>query len=293
MNIIVTGSSGFIGSKLCQRLCDDGHNVIGIDINASGNFTQFNIDISEIDFIKFKPPVNIDIIFHLAAQSGGYKSLIDPYIDAKWNYTGTVNVVSLAKNLNVKKLIYVSSMAVYGNNLLVNESTPVNPISFYGVSKLAGELCVKLIKEHNKIDFSIFRLFATYGSGQDLNNMHQGILSIYLSQILNNNEIRITGKKDRIRELIHVNDVINALILGLEDKTNNGIFNVSNNEHITPEIIINEISSQLGKKVEIIELDGYVGDQTYITSEKSRLYSLNWQASINLKAGVDEFLKNI
>ena len=126
-----------------------------------------------------------------------------------------------------------------------------------------------------------------------MKNLHQGILSIYLSQILSNNEVKLAGLKTRIRELIHVDDVINALILGLKTETNNQIYNVSNNEFITPEIIINEISSQLNKKVNIIELKWYVGDQTFITSKWSLLHNLGWRPRYNLKQGVKEFLNNM
>ena len=291
MNIIITGSSGFIGSKLSYELKRIGHNVIGIDKNEGIN-TSVVKDISDESFINFNPKCKIDIIYHLAAQSGGYRSLIDPFIDAKWNCLGTVNLISFSKKQKIKKFIYISSMAVYGNKQNVSEETLINPISFYGVSKYAGELQTKVLKIHNNIDYSIFRLFATYGAGQDLENNHQGILSIYLAQALKSNTIKITGKKDRVRELIHVNDVINALIFGLNESSNNQVFNVTNSLPITPEYIINEISKQLNKKLNIKEIEGYPGDQTYITSKKSRLYKYGWTPLINLQQGIHEFLTN-
>ena len=293
MKIIVTGTSGFIGNKLSKALKDLNHNVIGIDFKTDKNHTSINIDISSKDFIKNIHVEGVDIIFHLAAQSGGYKSLKDPYIDSLWNCVGTANMITLAKKLKVKKFIYISSMAVYGNASNISEKTEPNPISFYGVSKLTGELQTKLLFEHNKINYTIFRLFATYGSGQDLDNNHQGILSIYLSQILNSSEIKITGSKTRRRELIHVKDVINALLMGMKMETNNSIYNVTNNEKITPEIIINEISKQLNKEVKIIEKEGYEGDQTFITSKKSALSKIGWEPSFYLNSGVKEFISNI
>lgn len=296
MNILVTGANGFIGSKLISKLNQLSHQVIGLDKNKSSNKKTLIYDISKKNFIKNfinKENISIDVIFHLAAQPGGYKSLINPYIDAKWNCVGTANMVSLSKILKIKKFIYSSSMSVYGNNNNVLESTPVNPISFYGVSKYTGELQCKLLLEHSNIPYTIFRLFATYGSGQDLKNPHQGILSIYLSQILKDTKVKITGTKNRIRELVHVNDVVNALVWGLDKKTNNEIYNVSNNESITPEIIIKQISKELNKQVEIIELPGYEGDQTNITGNISKLCKLGWKPKINLSQGVKEFINNI
>jgi len=293
MNILITGTSGFIASKLAKELKAQGYNVIGLDFSDKGEHTSIVLDISSKSFIDDFPLQDIDVIYHLAAQSGGYRSLVDPYIDAEWNSTGTANVVNLAKKLNINKFIYTSTMAVYGNSKLVTEDTPVNPISFYGVSKYAGELQTKLLKEHSDISYTIYRLFATYGAGQDLENSHQGILSIYLSQALKANTVNITGKKDRVRELIHVDDVVQALLLGLDTRTDDQVYNVTNNETITPEIIINEIAQQTNKEIAINELDGYVGDQTFINSKKSKLYSLGWSPKINLKQGVQEFLSNI
>jgi len=294
MNILVTGTSGFIANKLVKKLWNEGHNVICLDKNKTSDYDTLTFDISSDNFVSNFPNIDIDYIFHLAAQSGGYLSLVDPYIDAKWNSVGTANMVSLAKKLNVKKFIYISSMAVYGNAIKAEEaSTLPNPISFYGVSKYAGELQAKVLYEHSKIPYTIFRLFATYGAGQDLNNTHQGILSIYLNEILKNDNIKITGKRDRVRELVHVDDVVDALLLGLKQDTDNEIYNVSNNEHITPELIIEEISKQLGKEVQIIEQEGYAGDQTYITSNTFKLKKLGWEPKISLKHGVTEFLNNI
>ena len=292
MNILVTGGEGFIGKKLVNRLIKEGHNVTSLDKIESADIVA---DLSNENFFFGAIDWDIDYIFHLAAQSGGYYSLKDPYIDGKWNCLGTINIVKLAQKLKVKKLIYVSSMAVYGNEKLASSNTKPNPISFYGVSKLTGELYTKLIYEHSNIPYTIFRLFATYGAGQDLNNKHQGILSIYLDQALNKDTIEITGPKDRVRELVHVDDVIEALILSFNSKTNNKTYNISNPEHLTPEIIINKISKALNKPLKIKEIDGYVGDQTHITSQKREigLSYLGWLPKINIKEGIKEFINNL
>jgi UDP-glucose 4-epimerase len=193
---------------------------------------------------------------------------------------GTANMISLAKKLKVKKFIYSSSMAVYGNGNNVSEESFVNPISFYGVSKYTGELQTKLLLEHNNIPYTIFRLFATYGSGQDLTNPHQGVVSIYLNQILKLGKVEMTGSKKRIRELIHVDDVVNALLLGLSTETDN-------------EREINQISSELNTSIEIKEYPGYEGDQTNITGNTTKLRKLGWEPKINLSQGVKEFINNI
>ena len=184
-------------------------------------------------------------------------------------------------------------MAVYGNQAHAEEDNKIDPISFYGVSKYTGELYTKLALKHSNIPYTIFRLFATYGSGQDLNNKHQGVLSIYLDQALNSNRVKITGSKHRVRELVHVNDVVDALVMSLNKNTDNQVFNVSNSEYLTPEIIIDKIGEAMKKYIGITEIDGYVGDQTYITSNMSKLSGLGWFPKYNLIEGIKEFLKNL
>ena len=299
MNILVTGGEGFIAKKLISRLIKEGHNVISLDRKETTSLDikkteDIVADLSNENLFFDMLDESIDYIFHLAAQSGGYYSLKDPYTDGKWNCLGTLNVVKLAQKLKVKKLIYASSMAVYGNQELVSEEhSKHDPISFYGVSKFTGELYTKLIYEHSDIPYTIFRLFATYGSGQDLDNKHQGILSIYLDQALNKDTIEITGHKNRVRELVHVDDVVEALMLSFNSKTDNEIYNVSNPEHLTPEIIIKEISKALNKPLKIKELEGYKGDQTYITSSTYKLQNLGWFPTFNIKDGIKEFINNL
>tara|TARA_R110001632_G_scaffold28223_2_gene75395 strand:- start:101 stop:982 length:882 start_codon:yes stop_codon:yes gene_type:complete len=293
MNILVTGGEGFIGKKLVSKLIQEGHNVTSLDFKPTADII---VDLSDENF-DFNCVDNIDYIFHLAAQPGGYFSLDNSYTDGKWNCLGTINVVKLAQKLKVKKLIYISSMAIYGNQESAGENlmgkNKPTPISFYGVSKFTGELYTKLIYEHSGIPYTIFRLFATYGSGQDLENKHQGILSIYLDQALNKDTIEITGHKDRVRELVHVNDVVEALMLSFNLKTNNNIYNVSNSERLTPKIIIKEISKALNKPLKIKELKGYEGDQTHITSTTHKLQNLGWTPKNNLKEGIKEFINNL
>lgn len=290
MTVLVTGGAGFIGGKLIQRLLREGYEVISLDkkplvIQGVEHITH---DISiPIEKLNRK----VDVIYHIAAQSGGYYSLENSYQDCLDNSVGTHNIVKLAQKLEVSKFIYTSSMAVYGNGLNKTEQTLPTPISFYGVSKLSGEYYTALLQEHNKIPYTIFRLFATYGPGQDFNNKHQGILSIYLDQALRGNSISITGSPNRVRQLVHVEDVINALLIPLiSSETDNQVYNVLNEQSLSPQLIIDEISRILKKKLYIHELEGYIGDQTLITGTNSKINSLGWTPQYSLQQGIQEWV---
>jgi UDP-glucose 4-epimerase len=295
MKILVTGAAGFIGLHLVKALSKDGHEVITIDkeYSKTKELKHIKLDISTLDIFDYDFG-KVDAIYHLAAQSGGYYSLVQPYLDGMWNCIGTLNIVKLAQQLKVKQFIYTSSMAVYGNLTNATEDSPLNPISFYGTSKLTGEFYTKLLAEHDNISYSIFRLFPTYGSGQDLENKHQGIVSIYLDQVLNKREVSITGNKTRVRELVHVSDVISALTLALNNKMfTNETFNVLYKEELTPEKMINKICERLDKKVPIKELDGYKGDQVHVTGSNSKLLKTGWKPEFDLEKGIDEFVSNL
>ena len=296
VKILITGGTGFIGKKLANLLKDT-HEVHILDKNPDADLTRefktFYFNMSEKHLFDSLDK-DYDIVFHLAAQSGGYYSLINPQDDCDWNCKATVNLVEFCLSIKPRKVVFTSSMAVYGNASNATEDSPTNPISFYGVSKLASENYIKLLKEHSGIPYSIYRLFATYGSDQDLNNLHQGIVSIYLSYAMKNREIPITGKMDRVRCLVHVNDVCLALEQSIiNPQTDNNTYNVLNEEICTPESIADTISKSMGEKIKIVENKGYLGDQTFITGDNTKLKGTGWSPSLNLSQGVSEFYNKI
>lgn len=214
-------SSRLYRQKVADTLSKS-HSVSVIDLpnkfseDQKDKYSIHEFDLSKKEWIDSLPR-DFDLVVHCAAQTGGYYSLIDPQKDCKWNSLGTLNVVDFCrKQKDIKKVIYTSSMAVYGEGLNKTESDTTNPISFYGASKLSGENYLQVLSNQTKIPFTIFRLWNTYGSGQDMENMYQGMLSIYLSQALKSHTIEITGSPCRVRDFVHVDDVISAIGLSIE-----------------------------------------------------------------------------
>ena len=226
MNILITGAAGFIGAKVKEFLEQKKFNRV--DCLDMKHNKEYVYNMANPEWIS-RLPKDYDYIVHCAAQSGGYLSLIDPVLDCDWNCRATVNLVEFAKqNKKIKNIIYTSSMAVYGDGKNRTENSPINPISYYAVSKLAGEGYIKLAWHHNSIPYTIFRLWNTYGHGQDLENPFQGMLSIYLSQALESNIIKIKGDKSRTRDFVHVDDVVNAIYMSMKNpsKFQNETFNI-------------------------------------------------------------------
>ena len=145
MNILVTGGTGFIGGHLVNKLKELGHKVVICDLGATS--PDYAYDISDYNnLLRIKD--DIDVIYHIAAQTSGYIGLVEPERDVDWNMKGTLNICRFAKERGVKKIIYTSSMAVYGEGDFFKETDEINPISHYGVSKLCGELYLKQYEQY-------------------------------------------------------------------------------------------------------------------------------------------------
>ncbi len=286
-NILVTGGSGFIGRNLIKKLNQLGYNTINCDLNINADY---RCDISKYnDLIKIKE--DIDIIYHIAAQSYGYKSLVDPELDLDWNAKGTLNICRFAKEKGIKKIIYTSTMAVYGEGDWLKETDNLNPLSNYAISKLYGETCIKQFSQFG-IDYTIFRVFNTYGPGQNLNNKMQGVVAVFLSQILKGSQINVTGSLGRYRDLTYIDDNIDALLLGLSDKTSGEIYNICSQSKTTIKSIIEnliKISNKPFDYYNITNVGKHDGDQFGNTGTNLKLKQLGWEPKVRLEKGFKIF----
>ena len=260
MKILVTGGAGFIGSYLIKDLINKKHKVLSVDnlcaigaipyIHPKSKFIKGDISDKKVlkNIKKWKP----EVIYHLAAQSGGETAYDDPKKDYLINGFGTYQICKLAKELKVKRFIYTSTTAVYGSNSKreINEKQQIKPDSLYGISKFAGEMFVNQILKKTKTKTIIFRLFNTYGPGENLNFLKKGMVSIYLSYVWKNRPILIKGGLDRIRDLNYVEDVVYILseAINISIKKTETV-NLSSGKSYTVKKIIEEIILASKKKI--------------------------------------------
>ena len=229
-NYLVTGGAGFIGSHLIKRLLTLGGKVTTID-NLSTGFKK-NIS-SDVNFIKgdcgnfkiYKKLKNkkFDAIFHLAGQSSGEISFDDPIYDIKCNTSSTILLLKYALQSGCKRFIFASTMSVYGKNIVnpVNELQKTFPLSFYGISKLASENYLRIYEKYG-IEYTSLRLFNVYGPGQNMSNLRQGMISIFMSQMINHGKINIKGSSYRYRDFIYIDDVVEYFIKCLKNNKSIG-----------------------------------------------------------------------
>lgn len=244
MKILLTGGNGFIGSHVRDSLLENGYEIIVLDkcITNKNYYSHHTIKYYQMD-INDSSVENIfaierpDVIIHLAAQISVASSMNDPVNDVKNNVFGTIKLLQYAANFHVKKVIFASSAAVYGipNYLPIDENHPIQPISFYGMSKAVGEQYVQLYKEVYNIDFSILRFSNVYGPGQSAEG-EAGVISIFSDRIQNNMPITIYGDGKQTRDFVYVKDVANACVKAIHTNGSH-IANISSNSVLT----INEL----------------------------------------------------
>ena len=214
--VLITGVAGFIGSYVASRFLQEGYEVIGVDDLSNGHMedvptgVKFILgNLAESSTIARIPSGCIKIL-HLAGQSSGEISFDDPVADLEKNTVSTLNLIHYGIENQSERIVYASSMSVYGpvDDKPITERQTCSPLSCYGVSKLAAEGYMRVYQ--NELPYVSLRMFNVYGPGQDMQNLRQGMVSIYLAQALDNGNILVKGSTDRFRDLIYIDDVVEA-----------------------------------------------------------------------------------
>ena len=298
--VLVTGGAGFVGSALSTRLISEGYHVTIVDDLSNGKLENIpteaefhKIDISDSSHFDSIPKYAYEFVFHVAAQASNAISWRFPARDLMVNQLGTYNILEFCKKRNIKRIIFTSSMSAYGVPTVVPtlESTQMKPATFYAVHKFTSELYLKIYAKEQGINYTIFRLYTTYGHGQNLDNINQGLLSIYLSYIVNNTTLIVKGSKDRTRDIIHVNDVVEAIVLSLSNNISlNKIYNLGSGQRLTIEEIIDILTTGLGYKpgtYPVVYQEGTQGDPFDTLADISLVSKeLGWQPKISPREGI-------
>jgi UDP-glucose 4-epimerase len=215
-SILITGIAGFIGSHVASRFLREGYSVVGVDDLSGGRIENVpaGVEFIEGDLAEkstlSRIPKGCRKILHLAGQSSGEISFDDPVADLEKNTVSTLSLIRYGIENTVERFLYASSMSVYGtvDDAPVPETQVCAPLSCYGVGKYASEGYLRVYQ--SKLPFVILRMFNVYGPGQDMRNLRQGMVSIFLSQALATGKIEVKGTVDRFRDIIYIDDVVEA-----------------------------------------------------------------------------------
>ena len=297
-NILITGGAGFIGTNLVNKLKNKNQiYVVDLPKKIKKNLKKLKgCKLIKKD-IKFKntfnklPKIKFDKVYHLAAKTSTKMGEENPEECFKTNIEGTKNLYDWCKKNKPKSVIFTSSMAVYGpNSKNIKESDNCEPISFYGMSKLIGEKIILKLLER-KINIKIFRLFNVYGPGQNFDNLVQGMLSIYLAQILKTKKVYVTGSLSRARDFIFIDDVVKALISD-KKKLNNNVFNLGSGKPTKVIDLLNLLFQITKLKKRITVTKGHSGDTNISYANMNKLKKNGWKCHTSLLKGINKTIKN-
>lgn len=297
---LVTGAAGFIGAALSKKLIDENHRVITIDNLTTGfkkNIPEgvefYEGDCQDLSIYQTIPQEKYDAIFHIAGQSSGEISFDDPIYDIRTNAESTLLLLKFALQNNCNRFIYAGTMSVYGvkPDRPVTESEETKPESFYGVGKLASEHYMRIYQQYG-INSTSLRLFNVYGTGQNLENLRQGMVSIFLAQMLNKHHIHVKGSCERYRDFIHIDDVVEAFTRCLTKSESWGqIINVGTGVKTTVNELLETMIGIYQKEVTVEFSGNTAGDVHGIYADIRNMSSLlDFKPRVSLKNGLAKMI---
>ncbi len=244
--VVVTGGAGFVGSHLCEALVDLGADVICLDDLSAGkesnvalfrgrnNFRFAELDICADDAAMKEIFERVDTVFHNAASKKNI-CLDNPQRDLEVNAGGALNLLRHAMAAGVRKFVHASTGSVYGEPQIfpTTEDHPLAPVSYYGVSKLAGERYVDVFRHLYGLDTTILRYFHVYGPRQESNEFG-GVVSIFLRRISEGQNPVVFGHGEQVRSFTYVKDLVAANIAAATDPAATGqAYNVASGIRVT------------------------------------------------------------
>jgi len=278
MKTLVTGGAGFIGSNLARLLISKGHNVRILDNLSTGY--QSNIkdlpvefihgDIREQELVE-RSCRDIEAIFHLAANIGNVKSLKNPQEDSEINVLGTLNVLEGARKSGVRRIVYSSSAAIFGEliTMPIAEDHPQNPDSPYGVSKLAGEKHMLCYAKLFGLSVVCLRYFNVYGINQRY-DAYGNVIPIFADRLLSGKPLTIYGDGEQTRDFVNVKDVAMANYLGATCANAQGTYNVGSGRSITINQLAQYIKYASGVEAKVEYAPPRVGEVLHCRADISK-----------------------
>jgi len=307
--VLVTGGAGFIGSNLADELIRRGYKVTILDNLSTGLKENINKkakfikgDVKNPNGLKKVFRDKINVIFHIAGCASTIKSFDNPAKDLMTNVLGTVNIINAAVKYRVPRLLYASSMTSYGvpEKLPVKETQGTRPIAYYGITKYAGERYIMATGLRTdmpvKIETTAFRMFNVYGRRQSLTNPYQGVVSIFIGNVLRGEQVTIFGDGEQSRDYVHIKDVANAWIGAIDNKKAFGeVFNLGSGMRISVNALVDTILKSFGKnrkEYKIIYKEARPGDQRHMQADigKAKKF-LNWKPGISFDDGMADTIE--
>ena len=300
--VVITGGAGFIGSNLAEELAKDNEVVILDDLSTGRpenikdlikknnvQFIQGSITDPALLQKTFK---EVDFVFHQAAVASVTRSVADPVAANEVNLNGTLNVLIAARDNYVKKVVYASSCAVYGDNPVLpkKEDMLPEPLSPYAVTKMAGEYYCQVFRQVYGLQAVCLRYFNVYGPRQDPHSDYAAVIPRFILRALQGQPLTIFGDGEQTRDFVFIKDVVRANIVVADDEAP-GIHNVGSGKNISVNMLADTIKAITGVNLEIVHLEPRSGEVRHSLADMSKAIAIGFKPRYNLRAGLTETIR--
>jgi UDP-glucose 4-epimerase len=305
VKILVTGGAGFIGSHLVDRLVKDGHQAVVVDNESTG--VRENVpsaaryikgDVSQFEDLDEAFAGGLDAVCHIAGQVSLIRSYADAALDLRTNVLGTLNVLQQCVKHRVPRLLFAASMQAYGNTTVVPtpEDTPCEPASYYGITKYAAERYVRATAERPDLDFTFnvtcFRMYNVYGPRQAVNNPYQGVLGIFIGNVLRGERITIYGDGLQSRDFVYVDDVVDGWTRALSNPASyGGVFNLGSGRQTSIADLARLVAGRVAGRSDypIVHEPTRPGELRSVEADITRAREvLGWEPRVSFERGLAE-----
>jgi UDP-glucose 4-epimerase len=295
--IAVTGGLGFIGSHLIGSL-NKNNDVVIVDDQSSGNieniqnldFTKIDTNFGDITQIKLERIFeDVDYVFHMAAVTSVPQSVEDPIRSNEVNITGTLKVLEAAKNCGVKKLIFSSSSAVYGETetVPIDEKTLVNPMSPYAVSKATSEMYCRVYSDIYNLSTISLRYFNVFGPKQDPKSQYAAVIPIFIDKLIKNESPVIYGDGEQTRDFVSVKQVVDANILAAQSNKT-GSYNIGLGKSTTINKLYEMITQIMKKDIKPLYESERAGEIKHSVADISKAKNIGYSPKNDFKEELTE-----
>lgn len=291
MKILITGGSGFIGSHIVEHYQDLAEEIRVLDNLRTGY--RKNLDGLQHVFLEgsvtdreavAKAVEGVDYVFHLAALVSVPESMAKPGECVDINVHGLLNVLEASAAAGVKKLVFASSAAIYGDNPTVPklESMLPEPKSPYAITKLDGEYYLDLFNRERGLETAAIRFFNVFGPRQDPKGAYAAAVPIFIEKALKGEDITVYGDGGQTRDFIYVKDIVGALSFAVETPGVTGVFNAGYGGQMTINELANKIIASAGSGTKVLHGPERAGDVKHSRSSADKLRSAGWQPKHSL-----------
>jgi len=300
MRILVTGGAGFIGSHVVQHY--QGKADIRVLDNLRTGYIE-NLDSLDCEFIEAsildrdalkQAMKGVDYVFHLAALISVPESMEKPHECVELNITGLLNVLDAAKEAGVKKLVFASSAAVYGDNPTVPKVESMNPEprSPYAITKLDGEYYCDLWNREGWLNTACLRFFNVFGPRQDPDSAYAAAVPIFIDRARKESSIMIYGDGEQTRDFIYVKDIAAGLAFAAETEAVSGANNIGYGGSITIKDLASKIVELTHSSSEIKHAPVRAGDVKHSRASAAKLAQAGWKPLFGFEEGLAETLND-